>query len=201
VERPFNSNNVYNTGITNNGTATGVLTFSVPSNAPSTLYYVCEFHSSMGGTINISNLGPTTTQPTTTRPTTQPRTPTPLGPVTLLDGYVITVTNISYNRFTVTFPDATHYKPTLYNGTKSFSSTGINPYTFVGLSGNTEYFIFTRIGNLPYPSYATAKIITPSTPTTKPTTKKPTTKPTTKKPKPRVIAPVQARLLFFAARV
>ena len=269
VERPYNSNNVYNTGITNNGTATGVLTFSVPFDAPSTLYYVCQFHSSMGGIINISNLGPTTTtttitttttttteattqptttttQPATTTTTTQPATttttteatttttteatttttqppkePTPLGSVTLLDGYIITVTNITDSELTVTFPDATHYTPTLFDGNILIYCTGTNPYTFVGLRGNTEYFIFSGFGDLNDPTYATAKIITPSGPTTtlpattttttkrkkskKPTTTKPTTTKKPKKPKnlnkksePNALTrALHTRLLFF----
>ena len=43
----------YNTGVTNNGTDNGTITFVVPSDAPSTLYYICQFHSSMKGTINV----------------------------------------------------------------------------------------------------------------------------------------------------
>ncbi len=46
--------NTYATGITNNGTANGTLTFIVAGNAPSTLYYNCEYHSSMAGIINIT---------------------------------------------------------------------------------------------------------------------------------------------------
>ena len=42
----------YNTGVTNNGTDNGTITFVVPVGAP-TLYYNCQFHSSMAGTINI----------------------------------------------------------------------------------------------------------------------------------------------------
>jgi hypothetical protein len=45
--------NAYNSGVTNNGTASGTITFIVPYDAPSTLYYNCEFHSSMAGIINI----------------------------------------------------------------------------------------------------------------------------------------------------
>jgi len=45
----------YNDGVTNNGTQTGRITFSVPYNAPSIIYYACQFHGSMQGTINISD--------------------------------------------------------------------------------------------------------------------------------------------------
>lgn len=52
---PYNSSNVYNSGITGNGTQVGTLIFNVPLNAPNTLYYVCQFHSSMSGIINLSD--------------------------------------------------------------------------------------------------------------------------------------------------
>jgi hypothetical protein len=45
--------NQYNDGVTNNGVDVGTITFVVPYNAPSTLYYICQFHGSMVGTINI----------------------------------------------------------------------------------------------------------------------------------------------------
>ena len=43
----------YDEGVTNNGIESGTITFTVPAGAPDTLYYVCEFHSAMAGTINI----------------------------------------------------------------------------------------------------------------------------------------------------
>jgi hypothetical protein len=43
----------YSTGVTNNGTPSGTVTFVVPSDAPATLYYICQFHGSMVGTINV----------------------------------------------------------------------------------------------------------------------------------------------------
>jgi hypothetical protein len=43
----------YNTGVTGQGTQTGTLRFVVPNDAPDTLAYVCQIHSSMGGTINV----------------------------------------------------------------------------------------------------------------------------------------------------
>ena len=46
---------IYTSGVTNGGTSS--VTFAVPLNAPTTLYYKCGVHGGMGGTINI--LGPT----------------------------------------------------------------------------------------------------------------------------------------------
>jgi plastocyanin len=43
----------YNTGVTNNGDDVGGITFTVAAGAPSTLYYICQLHSSMQGIINI----------------------------------------------------------------------------------------------------------------------------------------------------
>lgn len=47
--------NSYNNGVTNNGASLEAITFTVPLDAPNTLYYICEFHSSMVGTINVIN--------------------------------------------------------------------------------------------------------------------------------------------------
>jgi hypothetical protein len=58
VSGAYSSGNIYNTGITNNGAQSGTITFSVPYNAPNTLYYVCQFHASMAGTINITDVSP-----------------------------------------------------------------------------------------------------------------------------------------------
>ena len=51
--RIYNSTNIYSNGVTGNGTST--LTFVVPSDAPNTLYYVCQNHSNMGNQINITD--------------------------------------------------------------------------------------------------------------------------------------------------
>ena len=45
----------YSTGVTNNGDDVGTITFAVPLDAPSTLYYICQYHSGMVGTISISD--------------------------------------------------------------------------------------------------------------------------------------------------
>ena len=47
----------YNTGTENNGVQTGTLVFTVPNDAPETLYYICQNHSPMQGTINIREVG------------------------------------------------------------------------------------------------------------------------------------------------
>ena len=49
--------NQYNDGVTNNGVESGTITFSVPFNAPSLLYYICQFHSGMNGKIYIIDAG------------------------------------------------------------------------------------------------------------------------------------------------
>ena len=46
--------NEYTNGVS---TTSGVLTFTVPLDAPSSLYYYCDVHSGMGGGINIVSLG------------------------------------------------------------------------------------------------------------------------------------------------
>ena len=48
-----NTSGEYTNGVTNSQTKNGTLTFQVPSDAPSTLYYVCGNHSGMGGEITI----------------------------------------------------------------------------------------------------------------------------------------------------
>ena len=50
--RTSSGGSAYSSGVSQSGTVT---TFTVPMNAPSTLYYQCTSHSSMLGTINISS--------------------------------------------------------------------------------------------------------------------------------------------------
>jgi hypothetical protein len=45
----------FNDGVSGNGTQLGTLTFTVPTDAPDTLFYICQIHSAMRGTINIVN--------------------------------------------------------------------------------------------------------------------------------------------------
>lgn len=49
------TSNAYNDGVTGNGTDVGTLTFVVPLNAPASLHYNCQFHSSMNGPINVAD--------------------------------------------------------------------------------------------------------------------------------------------------
>jgi len=55
VRGGYTGYNIYSSGVTNNGSATGTITFVVPNNAPDTLYYVCGNHSIMQGTIEITS--------------------------------------------------------------------------------------------------------------------------------------------------
>jgi len=50
VSGAYSSSNVYNTGITNNGTQNGHIIVELPQTAPQ-LYYACQFHSSMAGSV------------------------------------------------------------------------------------------------------------------------------------------------------
>ena len=49
------TSSAYSGGVDNNGTENGIVTFVVPFDAPATLYYVCQHHSSMKGVLNIAN--------------------------------------------------------------------------------------------------------------------------------------------------
>ncbi len=53
----YSSGDIYSTGTTNLGTDNGTITWTIPLNAPNTLYYACQFHSSMQGTINLVDPG------------------------------------------------------------------------------------------------------------------------------------------------
>ncbi len=48
----------FNNGVTNNGASVGDIVFTVPLDAPDTLYYICQFHGAMQGTILISDASP-----------------------------------------------------------------------------------------------------------------------------------------------
>lgn len=45
----------YSQGVTGNGTSSGTITFTVPADAPSQLFYDCQVHPTMHGDINITN--------------------------------------------------------------------------------------------------------------------------------------------------
>ena len=60
VSGAYSAGNIYSSGVTlSSGTRdNGTIIFEVPFDAPQ-LYYVCQYHSSMAGSITVSNLGPT----------------------------------------------------------------------------------------------------------------------------------------------
>jgi len=54
------NNNTYDNGVLRNGATTGIITFTVPQNAPDTLYYSCSTEFNLRGQINIVNGQPGT---------------------------------------------------------------------------------------------------------------------------------------------
>jgi len=61
VSGGYSSGNIYNTGITGNGTQLGSIVVELPQAAPAGLYYACQFHSSMAGAISVKDAGVQTT--------------------------------------------------------------------------------------------------------------------------------------------
>lgn len=55
VSGAYSLENIYSTGITGNGTDNGSIVIELPQNAPDNLYYACEFHSSMAGSISVQS--------------------------------------------------------------------------------------------------------------------------------------------------
>jgi len=59
VANSTGTGNQFTSGVTGNGVQAGQLTFAVPTNAPNSLFYHCSIHSSMGGSLIITNqVGP-----------------------------------------------------------------------------------------------------------------------------------------------
>jgi len=54
----YNQANLYTTGVTNPGQENGTITFTVPLTAPDNLYYVCQYHPAMAGSIIIADAEP-----------------------------------------------------------------------------------------------------------------------------------------------
>lgn len=57
--------NQFSEGVTNNGTTSGALQFTVPADAPNNLFYQCSIHSAMTGSILVVNAAavPASTSP------------------------------------------------------------------------------------------------------------------------------------------
>ena len=55
VSGQYSLGNVYSTGITNGGAQVGHILVELPQNAPDNLYYACEYHSSMAGSISVQS--------------------------------------------------------------------------------------------------------------------------------------------------
>jgi hypothetical protein len=55
VSGAYSSGNVYSTGITNGGAQAGHILVELPQDAPDNLYYACQYHSSMAGSISVQS--------------------------------------------------------------------------------------------------------------------------------------------------
>jgi len=55
VSGAYSSGNVYSTGITNGGAQVGHILVELPQDAPDSLYYACQYHSSMAGSISVQS--------------------------------------------------------------------------------------------------------------------------------------------------
>lgn len=53
TQKDAGSGFTYENGVTGNGLAVGQITFTVPMDAPDQLFYICQFHPSMAGDLNI----------------------------------------------------------------------------------------------------------------------------------------------------
>jgi hypothetical protein len=56
VSGGYSLDNVYSTGITNSGTDDGRILVELPQSAPDDLYYACQYHSSMAGSISTRSI-------------------------------------------------------------------------------------------------------------------------------------------------
>jgi hypothetical protein len=58
TNRVTGATSAYTNGVAGNGTASGTLTFAVPTNAPGSLFYSCQIHAAMSGFLVITNPPP-----------------------------------------------------------------------------------------------------------------------------------------------
>ena len=153
----YSSNNIYNTGVTNNGIESGTIIFAVPNDAPDTLFYACQFHLTMRGTINITGTGsvnPTissytipeyayTPNGTFTLPQPSSNSPGPFSyysskpEVASISGNTVTIKGIGTSTIIATQAAVANYKSssvtatlTITKGVPATPSTGIPTITF-----------------------------------------------------------------------
>jgi hypothetical protein len=98
--------NAYSDGVTNNGTDSGTITFTVPMDAPSKLYYNCQHHSSMAGEIiipraaqidDLSDVDTSTTAPTDGQVLTWDNANSKWEPATASGGIALTDISVTTN--------------------------------------------------------------------------------------------------------
>ena len=132
--------NAYSDGVTNNGAATGTIKFVVPQDAPSKLYYNCQYHSSMAGEIiipraaqidDLSDVDTSTTAPTDGQVLTWDNANSQWEPATASGGIALTDLSVTTNAA----------------GTAALTytnSTGVFSYTPPDLSGYLTSYTVTQ---------------------------------------------------------
>lgn len=144
VSGAYSAGNVYNTGVTNNGTASGTIIFEVPFDAPQ-LYYVCQNHPVMAGSITVSNLGPQGV-PGTNGTNGAQGVPGPASPSsTLSSSQTITLSSSNVNQMIATsFSGGSFLLPSSQAGIADGASwtlmrTAVSP-TSIQLNGRTAFY-------------------------------------------------------------
>jgi hypothetical protein len=138
VSGAYSSGNVYSTGITNGGTQSGYILVEIPQDAPDNLYYACEFHSSMQGSISVQSNNAITTNAQVSNYTIAPIDAGRL--IEMSGGGTLTITDSS--SFPVGF-----YVDVLQTGTSqvTIAGTSFTPNATPGLKLRTQWSSATLI--------------------------------------------------------
>ena len=158
----YNAGTVYSNGVTNGGAQVGTVTWNVAYDAPSTLYYVCQNHSAMNGTINVINKAPVTANLLTWYDQSQNDMEALKYPPISLGGgtanpTTATLTSAPYGNGTYIYSASTQYNTSEFVGALFNNSGNFQNYTSAGgvdaYNGSTGVFTgstSTTVSGTPY---------------------------------------------------
>lgn len=138
VSGAYSAGNVYSTGITNGGAQVGHILVELPQNAPDNLYYACQFHSSMQGSISVQSDNTITTNAQASNYTIAPIDSGRL--IEMSGGGTLTITD------STSFPIG-FYVDVLQTGTSqvTIAGDGFTPNATPGLKLRTQWSSATLI--------------------------------------------------------